>query len=76
MNLRTQHALLKLVDKQISESHKCTLDAALTEKELQTTVSQLNADKSPGIDGVTAEFYQQFWYLIHKQYFDYIKEVR
>ena len=52
------------------------LDAALTEKELQTAVSELNADKSPRIDGVTGEFYQQFWYLIHKQYFDYIKEVR
>ena len=51
-------------------------DAALTEKELQAAVSELNADKSPGIDGVTAEFYQQIWYLIHKQYFDYIKEVR
>ena len=76
VNLRTQHELLKLVDKQISESHKCMLDAALTEKELQTAVSDLNADKSPRIDGVTAEFYQQFWYLIHKQYFDYIKEVR
>ena len=52
------------------------LDAALTEKELKAVVSELNADKSPGIDGVTAEFYQQFWYLIHKQYYDYIKEVR
>ena len=76
MNLRTQHPLLKLVDKQISESHKCMLGAALAEKELQTAVSQLNADKRPGIDGITAEFYQQFWNLIHKQYFEYIKEVR
>ena len=51
------------------------LDAAPTEKELQTAVSELNADKSPGKDGITAEFYQQFWYLIHKQYFDNMKEV-
>ena len=52
------------------------LDAAITEKELQEAVSQLQDEKSPGIDGITAEFYKQFWYLIHTQYFEYITEAR
>ena len=48
------------------------LDAALTEKELQTVVYQLVDEKSPGIDGITAEF----WYLIGARYFSYINAVR
>ena len=52
------------------------VDAAITEKELQEAVCQLQDEKSPGIDAVTGEFYKQFWYLIHTQYFEYIIEVR
>ena len=47
-----------------------------TEKELQTEVNQLKDEKSPGIDGITAEFYNHFWYLIGAQYFAYINAVR
>ena len=75
INRQTQHTLLQNVDRQISAVQQRMLDAAITEKELQEVVSQRQDDKTPGIDGITAEFYKQFWYLIHTQYFEYITEV-
>ena len=65
INRQTQYTLLQNVDRQISTVQQRMLDAAITEKELQEAVSQLQDEKSPGIDGITAKFYKQFWYLIH-----------
>ena len=52
-----QQQLLKNIDTQISASDRQKLDAPITEDELKTAVRQLNDNKSPGLDGITAEFY-------------------
>ena len=49
---------LTLEQKQFCESE-------LTEKEVFDTLKSFSKNKSPGLDGITAEFYLQFW--------DYIK---
>ena len=48
------------------------LDAPLSAKELQQAVYDLNENKSPGLDGFTAEFYKKFWSLIKDRYTDFI----
>ena len=73
---RVQDTLLNNIDKKVSVSHKAMLDADLTVKELETAVYQQQDDKSPGIDGITAEFYKKFWPLLHTQYLTFINHAR
>ena len=37
------------------------LGSEITEEEIKNAIFTLNKDKSPGQDGITSEFYQQFW---------------
>ena len=55
-----QEKLLGNVDHTLTDQQKCMLDAVLSEKELQQAVYDLKDEKSPGIDGFTAEFYKNF----------------
>ena len=45
----------------LSEEQKQYCDTNLTENELFTTLKTFQKNKSPGLDGITAEFYLQFW---------------
>ena len=56
------------VDRTLCDQQKNMLDAALSEKELQQAVYDLKDEKSPGIDGFTAEFYKTVWCLIKNRY--------
>ena len=67
-----QEKLLGNVDHTLTDQQKCMLDAVLSEKELQQAVYDLKDEKSPGIDGFTAEFYKKFWSLIKDRYTAFI----
>ena len=67
-----QEKLLGNVDHTLTDQQKCMLDAVLSEKELQQAVYDLKDEKSPGIDGFTAEFYKKIWSLIKDRYTDFI----
>ena len=71
-----QQRLLKNIDLKISTQDKLKLEADITEQELQQAVYQLNDNKSPGINGITAEFYKKFWYLIKDKYIQYINTAK
>ena len=49
----------------LTEEQKQFCESELTEKEVFDTLKSFSKNKSPGLDGITAEFYLQFW--------DYIK---
>ena len=72
IDLIKQGQMLKNVDKRISLTDKQKLDAPITEQELEMAVGQQHDNKSPGLDGITAEFYKNFWYLIKDNYLAYI----
>ena len=47
----------------------------ITKDELHCTISQLATGKSPGPDGITAEFYKKNWTLISQQFTDAINDI-
>ena len=49
---------------------KRNLDAPLTVEELKNAVFQMTKGKSPGLDGIPVEFYQEFWETIKHLYFE------
>ena len=61
VNWGKQQKLLQNVGKRISTADKAALDASLTIEELEKSVMSLLSNKSPGPDGITAEFYKKFW---------------
>ena len=67
-----QEKLLGNVDRTLTAHQQAMLDAPLSAKELQQAVYALNENKSPGIDGFTAEFYKKFCGLIQDRYTDFI----
>ncbi len=48
----------------LSEEDQQTLDNPISFAELSLAVQELNPGKSPGLDGLSAEFYRVFWNLI------------
>ena len=67
-----QEKLLGNVDRTLTARQQAMLDAPLSAKELQQAVYDLNENKSPGLDGSTAEFYKNLWSLIKDRYTDFI----
>ncbi len=68
--------LLRNMKKKISIGQKNSLDRIITEEELEKVVNKLKRGKSPGPDGIPAEFYQQFWPKIKGMYLEFINQVR
>jgi exonuclease III len=67
--------LLSSVDKQIDQKTATKLESDITIHELETAVYSLKASKSPGSDGICAEFYQTFWYLIKFDFLEVVEEI-
>ena len=67
--------LLQNVEKRVSQKHRASMDRIITREELRVVVAKLKRNKTPGPDGIPAEFYQYFWHLIEDFYFDFITEV-
>ena len=60
-----QETLLKdLPSLDLSDSEDC--DRPLSPEEVDVAIRQLSQNKSPGLDGLTSEFYQCFWPIIRE----------
>lgn len=76
VSVSKQNKLLQKVNKKLSIADRNKLDARLTPKELELAVMSLPNNKSPGPDGISAEFYKKFWYLINERYLSYINAAK
>lgn len=53
-----------------SQSLKLILDLPFKPREFYTALKDLSHNKSPGSDGITAEFYIKFWDLLDESFFN------
>ena len=75
INSQSAEELLSSVEARLSPDESKHLDDFLTLEDLTKTVFNFKPGKSPGLDGLTAEFYQTFWYLIKHDYHEVVLEM-
>ena len=61
LDLISQRDLFSYVKSRLSESEKSSCEGPLTLAEASEALQRSNRNKSPGADGLTVEFYSQFW---------------
>ena len=66
VNTQKQHKLIQNLKRAITKEQREELDAPLTKEDLSKSVSQLNLNKSPGLDGIPSEFYKQYWRMLEE----------
>ena len=75
IDARIAQRLLRNITKQISPQHRNDLDQIITREELAKAVQKLQKNKTPGPDGIPAEFYQAYWHILDDHYLEYINAV-
>ena len=61
LDLTSQRDLFSYVKSRLSESEEASCEGPLTLAEASEVLQRSNRNKSPGADGLTVEFYSQFW---------------
>lgn len=59
---------------QLEQGKRKALDNIITYGELTEAVQQLSMGRSPGIDGLTAEFYKHFWEILGEDFYEVVLE--
>ena len=59
---------------QLSPGQREELDSDIAFEELTAAVKQLSTGRSPGVDGLPAEFYQRFWTVLGRDFYDVVLE--
>lgn len=70
-----QERILDSWSKMITPAQREVLEKPMTEEELKQALSSMGKEKSPGLDGLTVEFYQTFWSDLAPQYLKVINEI-
>ena len=63
------------IDCQLSPSNRENCDCSLQIEELTAALKEMTTNKSPGLDGLTTEFYRSFWSLLSQDFFDVVTEI-
>lgn len=58
----------------LSEDNKELLETDISFEEISLAVKGLSSGKSPGLDGLPAEFYKSFWTIIGDDYFEVLQK--
>lgn len=75
IDLNVANDFIDLIDKELVEEDKLWLDREINIEEIKTVVFSFANGKSPGIDGLSIEFYIKFWELIKKDFLEVINMI-
>ena len=70
-----QNELLTKVTNRVDENDKQNLDADITILEVEQALKNMQPNKTPGLDGLTKEFYVCFWPDLEQFYHEVMKEI-
>ena len=70
-----QFEFLQAIDKKLEEDDKMATNILLDESNLFKSLKNMKRDKSPGISGLTMEWYFHFWSHIKEDYINCVKEI-
>lgn len=72
----TQFNLKNETDKKLTDNDKAKLDQPFTLAEFSVALNNMPNNKTPGLDGLTAEFYKMFWSKLGQIYTDAIMFIK
>ena len=73
-NFRAREDCLQYIQTTVTEEHNEELLRTLTREEVEEAMKQLPTGKSPGIDSIPAEFYQELWEDLESDIFNFVTE--
>lgn len=65
-NCNATSEFLRALDARISDEDKVELEKDIEYDEMENVVKKMPNNKSPGLDGLPAEFYKKYWHIIGK----------
>ena len=74
LNSAAREDCLQFIHPQVTEEQNAELTRPLTLEEVMDAIKQLPAGKSPGVDSIPAEFYQELWDDIDSDIFNFVEE--
>ena len=75
IDIDSAHVLLSNIETKVNPENARDLELNLSEKEIETSIYKFKKNKSPGEDGIVAEWYQTFWPLIKNEFILVINEI-
>ena len=74
LNSAAREDCFQFIQQTVTEEHNAELLQPLTMKEVTEAMKQLPGGKSPGLDSIPAEFYQEMWEDIEVDIFNFVSE--
>ena len=71
-----QNFFFRNIENRINVEDRLEMDRALDSDELLESLKSLRLNKSPGDDGLTAEFYKHFWTELSPIYMRVVREIK
>jgi exonuclease III len=75
IDLHSAAYLLSNIENKLSNENMSILETNITPSELEKAIFEFKISKSPGEDGIPAEWYQHFWYLVKHKFHDLVNEI-
>jgi hypothetical protein len=75
IDIESANKLLACTDAKLNKELAGKLESSISLEELGNAVFDFKKYKSPGFDGIPAEFYQHFWYLLKFDFLEVVEEI-